>query len=120
MRVCSLRNSPRGILQTEKTGDELFQPIIEDLTGPIEKIVNRQVDVTLANMNPEEVMAYEEGDTMGIEKLTPDDVRGLRFKATVELTTPQESTDPTVLRSGLRHSQEKFYMLPPDRPNEGG
>ncbi len=64
-----------GIIETQESGDELFMPIVQDLKGPLERLLNREIDVTLANMNPVEVYTYLEGDTLGIDKLTPDDVR---------------------------------------------
>lgn len=76
-----------GIMENVKSGDELFRPIMADLKGPLERLLNREIDVTLANLNPEEVYSYLEGNDMGIAKLTPDDVRGLKFKTTITLTT---------------------------------
>lgn len=101
-----------GILNVEKTGDQLFKPLIADLTQPIEELVTMLTDVTLANMNPEEVVAYEDGDTMGVEALTPEDVRGLRFKGTIELTTHknQQTLQMCAQATAL---VEKFYMLAP-------
>ena len=76
-----------GIMQIEASGDELFMPIMEDLAEPLENIVNREVDVILANVDEDEVFAYLDGDTAGIGTITPEDVRGLKFKCKIELTT---------------------------------
>jgi hypothetical protein len=102
-----------GILEVTKSGDELFRPVIMDLKGPLERILNREIDVILANMNPQEVYDYLEGDTRGIDTLTPDDVRGLKFKTNITLTTDrnQEKLQVAAAASAL---VEKFYMLPPE------
>lgn len=101
-----------GINQIERSGNELFQPIVDDLVGPLTRLVNREVDVTLANLNPEEVFTYLEGDTLGVDKLTPDDVRGLKFKVTIELTTHKNQQQ--LAASGQAATiVEKFYSLPP-------
>jgi hypothetical protein len=101
-----------GVIQVAQSGDELFRPIIQDLKGPLERVVNREIDVTLANLNPEEVFSYLEGDDLGISKLTPDDVRGLKFKCVIELTTLK---DNTALQMSAQAAAlvEKFYLLPP-------
>lgn len=102
-----------GILETTKSGDELFKPIIADLRPCLEKLLTREISVTLANMNPEECFEYLEGDTMGTDKLTPDDVRGLRFKAVISLTLQkdQERMQVAQAASGL---VERFYQLSPE------
>jgi hypothetical protein len=102
-----------GIIEVSKSGDELFMPIIQDLKGPLERLINREVDVTLANMNPKEVYTYLEGDTLGIDTLTPDDVRNLKFKCQIELTSMKDNQS---LQMSAQASAlvEKFYMLTPD------
>ncbi len=101
-----------GILSVKESGDELFKPIIGDLRGPLGRLLDREIDVTLANMNPEEVFTYLQGDTLGIERITPDDVRGLKFKVSIELTTHknQEMLQASAAAADL---VERFYMLPP-------
>lgn len=101
-----------GINEVSRSGAELFQPIIADLRGPLERILNREVDVTLANMNPQEVFTYLEGDTMGIDKITPDEVRGLRFKTKIELTSMKNSQQ-LQMSAQAAALVEKFYMLDP-------
>ncbi len=102
-----------GILETTKSGDELFRPIIQDLKPDLEKLLTREIDVTLANMNPEECYTFLEGDTLGIDRLTPDDVRGLKFKAVISLTLQkdQERMQVAQAASGL---VERFYQLSPE------
>jgi hypothetical protein len=102
-----------GIIETTKSGEELLQPMIADLRPSLENILTREIEVTLANMNPKEVYVYLEGDSMGIDSLTPDDVRGLRFKTKIELTTMKNNQD---LQSAAMATQlvEKFYALMPE------
>lgn len=101
-----------GIIETTKSGDELFQPILADLKGPLSNILDREISVTLANMNPVEVFTYLEGDTEGIDQLTPDDVRGLRFKTKITLTN-QRNQEKLQLSAACIALVEKFYMLDP-------
>lgn len=102
-----------GIINVQQSGDELFNPIIADLKGPLSKILTREIDVTLANMDAEEAFTYLEGDTMGVDKLTPDDVRGLKFKVKIELTSHknQQALQTSAQAAAL---VEKFYMLAPE------
>ncbi len=102
-----------GIIEVSKSGDELFQPIIQDLRGPLERLLNREIDVTLANMNPVEVYSYLEGDTLGIDKLTPDDVRGLKFKTKISLTS-MANNQQLQMSAQAAALVEKFYMLTPE------
>ncbi len=101
-----------GIIETQESGDELFMPIIQDLKGPLESLLNREIDVTLANMNPQEVYTYLEGDTLGIDQLTSDDVRGLKFKCEITLTTMKNNTQ-LQMSAQAAALVERFYMLAP-------
>lgn len=101
-----------GINQVVQSGDELFKPIIADLKGPLERILNREIDVTLANMNPEEVYTYLEGNTQQIEVMTPEEVRGLRFKTEITLTT-QRDHERIQLAAQVIAIIKDFYSLLP-------
>lgn len=102
-----------GIMEVQKSGDELFRPIVSDLESGMTRLLNREVDVTLANINPEEAFTYLKGDTQGIDKITPDDVRGLKMRCTISLTTHknQQTLQQCAQAAAL---VEKFYLLPPD------
>lgn len=102
-----------GIIEVAQSGEELFRPIIQDLRGPLERVLNREIDVTLANMNPVEVYTYLEGDTLGIDKLTPDDVRGLKFKTEISLTS-MANNQQLQMSAQAAALVEKFYMLTPE------
>ena len=101
-----------GIIEVQASGDELFRPIIDDLKPCLERIVTREIDVVLSNMNPQEVFTYLEGDCMGVDTLTPDDVRGLKFKTKIELSTLKNNQQ---LQTSAQAAAlvEKFYMLDP-------
>lgn len=101
-----------GINEVRSSGDELFMPTLQDLKPCLQAILDREVDVTLANMNPKEVYTYLDGNTMGIDTMTPDDVRGLKFKTRIELDTmqPLQKIQNSQAATAL---VEKFYMLQP-------
>jgi hypothetical protein len=102
-----------GLIQNQESGDELFLPTLADLRPGLQAILDREVSVTLANMNPIEVFTYLEGSTEGIDKLTPDEVRGLQFKTKISLTTGNDQKK--IQMSGAASSLvEKFYMLSPE------
>lgn len=102
-----------GIIEVQQSGDELFKPLIQDLRGPLQRVLDRGIGVTLANMNPVEVYTYLEGDTLGIEKLTPDDVRGLKFKTKISLTS-MANNQQLQMSAQAAALVEKFYMLTPE------
>lgn len=101
-----------GIISLQESGDELFKPIVSDLRGPLQNILTREIDVTLSNMNPEECFDFLEGNTLGIDRLTPDDVRGLKFKAKIELGSTRDKQQ-IQMSAAAAALVEKFYMLDP-------
>lgn len=102
-----------GIIETTKSGDELFKPLLMDLQPGLEGALNRSIDVTLANLNPVEVFTFLEGDTMGIDQITPDDVRGLKYKARITLSA-HKNMEKVQLSAQAAQLVEKFYSLPPE------
>ncbi len=102
-----------GIMEVAKSGDELFNPLLKDLTGPLTRLLDREIAVGLANMNPKEVYTYLEGDTMGIETMTPEDVRGLRFKTKITLST-QRTQERLQMSAAAAAIVERFYLLDPN------
>ena len=102
-----------GILEVQKSGEELFKPILADLLIGLERLVNREVQVILANLNPQEVYSYLDGDKTQVAVMTPDDVRGLKYKATITLNTHKNQA---VLQQSAQAAAlvEKFYMLAPE------
>ncbi len=102
-----------GILEVTRSGDELFKPLLGDLNFPLSRLLEREISVTLANMNPVEVFTFLEGDTMGIDRITPDDVRGLKYKARITLSN-QKNMEIVQMSAQAAALVEKFYMLPPD------
>lgn len=101
-----------GVIEAQQSGDELFKPIIQDLKGPLERILNREIDVTLANMNPVECYSYLQGNTLGVDKITPEEVRGLKMKVEITLTI-QKDQQKIQVSAAAAALVEKFYMLSP-------
>ena len=101
-----------GIMQVQQSGDEMFKPIVAELKTPLERLIKREIEVLLANMNPEEVFEILEGDTLGLDKITSDEVKNLRYKIKFLLTT-QKSAQTIQAASAASQLIERFYMLPP-------
>lgn len=105
-------NLATGINQIEQSGVQLTMPMLQDLKPCIQGVLDREIDVTLSNLNPVEVFTFLNGNTMGLDKITPDEVRGLKFKTRIELNT--KSTQETIQQSAAAAALvERFYMLSP-------
>ncbi len=102
-----------GLVQIQQSGDEMFKPIVAELRTPLERLLKREIEVLLANMNPEEVFEVLEGDTMGLETITAEEVKDIRYKVRFLLTTTKNQQ---TLQTASAASQliERFYMLPPE------
>ena len=103
-----------GIMQIEQSGDELFMPIIEDLAEPLQNIVNREVSIILANIDEAEVFAYMNGDDAGIGQITPEDVKGLRFRAEIELTTHKNQQILQLSAQAIALVKDFYLTTPPN------
>lgn len=105
-------NLATGIINIQESGDELFDPFIQELKPCLQDILQSECDVTLANLNPVEVFTYLNGSTMGIDQLKPDDVRGLKFKITITLSKwkDQKTIQTSAAAAAL---VERFYQLSP-------
>ncbi len=101
-----------GIIQIQDAGDELFQPTLDDLKPGLRAVLAREVDVTLANMNPKEAFTYLDGETEGIDTITPDEVRGLKFKVKIKLDT-RDDQKKIQLSAAACALVERYYMLTP-------
>jgi hypothetical protein len=102
-----------GIMQIEQSGDELFMPILEDLTDPLTGILNREISVVLANLDPDEFRIFCEGETDGVDMMTADDVRGLRLRCDIELTT-HRNQQILQLSSQAVALVKDYYTNPPN------
>jgi hypothetical protein len=102
-----------GIMQIEQSGDELFAPIIEDLAEPLQNIACREVDIILANLDADEAFSYLNGDTAEIDHITPDDVRGLKFRATIELTTHKNQQILQLSAQAIALVKDFYLNTPP-------
>jgi hypothetical protein len=101
-----------GINNIQQSGLELTEPMLQDLKPGIQDVLTREVEITLANMNPVEVFEYLNGDTKGIDTITPDDVRGLKFKVKIELDTKNDQ-QKIQLSTAAAALVERFYLLAP-------
>lgn len=101
-----------GVLEVAKSGDELFKPLVADLQPCIERVVNREIDVTLANINPQEAYDYLEGNDQKIGLITPDEVRGLKYKCVITLST-HRTEEKIRVSTQVVALIEKFYTLLP-------
>jgi hypothetical protein len=101
-----------GIISIEQSGNELIAPMFQDLRPGLQDVLTREAEVTLANMNPVEVFKYLNGDTMGVDQLTPDDVRGLKFKIKIELDLKNDQ-QKIQLSTAAASIVERFYLLAP-------
>jgi hypothetical protein len=101
-----------GLIQIQESGDELFQPTLDDLKPGLRAVLSREVDVTLANLNPKEAFDYFDGQTDGMDTITPEDVRGLKFKVKIALNKKddQKRIQLSAAACGL---VERFYLLSP-------
>lgn len=101
-----------GINQIQQSGDELTLPMLQDLKPGLQEILSREIDITLANINPVECYDYLEGDTQKIDQITPDEVRGLKFKVKIELDTKNEQ-QKIQMSTAAAAIVERYYMLSP-------
>lgn len=101
-----------GLIQIQESGDELFQPTLDDLKPCIRAILRREVDITLANLNRKEAFTYFEGQTEGIDTITPDEVRGLKFKIKIALSK-KDDQKRIQLSAAACALVERFYLLAP-------
>ena len=103
-----------GIMQIEQSGDELFMPIIEDLAEPLTNIINREISIILANLDADEAFTYLDGNTARIDTMTPDDVRGLKFRATIELTTHKNQQILQLSAQAVALVKDFYLSTPPN------
>ncbi len=101
-----------GIINIQQSGDELTEPMLQDLRPGIQDILTRETEVTLSNMNRAECYEYLNGDTKGVDTLTPDDVRNLKFKVKIELDTRNDQ-QKIQLSTAAASIVERFYLLSP-------
>ena len=105
-------NLATGINQIEQSGNELVAPIIQDLRPGLQDILTRETDITLANLNKKEAFEYLNGNTMGIEYITPEDVRGLKLRVRIELNSRNDQ-EQIALSTAAAALVERFYLLAP-------
>lgn len=102
-----------GIRNIEKSGQELFAPFLSDLEPGLEAVLNRILSVLFANLNREEVFTYLDGDTQGIERITPDEVQNLRMNVSL-LLIRYRGEQQFAQMVQMSEVVAKFYTLPPE------
>lgn len=101
-----------GIMNIQQSGNELFDPFLQDLKPGLQGILDREVDVTLSNLNPQEVFRYFDGTAFDLQKITPEEVRGMKFKTEITLSARNDQKELAVMQAASALI-EKYYMLAP-------
>lgn len=102
-----------GIRNIEKAGQELFAPFLSDLEPGLEAVLNRFLGVLFANLNRREVFTYFEGDTRGIETISPDEVRDLKLHVSL-LLTRYKGEQLFAQMVQMSEVVVRYYSLPPE------
>lgn len=102
-----------GIRNIEKSGQELFAPFLSDLEPGLEAILNRIISVLFANLNRAEVFTYFEGDTRGVDKITPEEVQNLKMHVSM-LLTRYKGEQQFAQMVEMSAVVERFYTLLPE------
>lgn len=101
-----------GIRNIEKSGQEIFAPFLSDLEPGLQSVLNREMLVLYANLDRRETFTYLNGDTAGIDTITPEEVKGLKLNVTLLLTRYKgEQTFQQMLQAS--QVVREFYSLPP-------
>lgn len=102
-----------GIKNVEKAGDELFAPFLSDLQPGLLSILNRCMNVTLANLDEEETFQYFDGETVMKRTITPEEVANVKLNVTLELS--RYKSQQTVEQSkAIIEAVNAFYAQPPE------
>jgi hypothetical protein len=74
-----------GVRNIEKSGQELFAPLISHLEPGLASVCESLLALLVFGMDGPEIYQYFEGETR-IEEIRPDDLRGIEFLVEMELT----------------------------------
>lgn len=102
-----------GVRNIERSGQELFQPLLSQLDPGIKEAMEALLKITAANLDEVETYEFFEGDTKAISTISPDDVVGLDFIVELELTRykgEQELIQSTQALDVI----DRFYMQTPE------
>jgi hypothetical protein len=105
-------NTATGINDVATSGREMFSQYLNCLMVGQEDTLAANVLVTYRNMNKPEIFRFFQGDTAGLDSLTPEEVKHLDFIVTINLT--RQHTEK-VLQTSAQASQlvKDFYVQPP-------
>lgn len=101
-----------GIRNIEKSGQELFAPLISHLEPGLGSACESLLALLVSAMDGPEVYQYFEGEVR-VEEIRPDDLRGIQFLVEMELTRYKTEQE---LQQGLAALDviDRFYTLAPD------
>lgn len=102
-----------GIRNIEKAGEELFAPFLSNLEPGLTAVLNRELDVLLANFNAEESYTYFQGDTQLSETLKPEEVAGVKLRVSLYLTR-YKGEQLFQQSSQIVQVVQAFYQQPPE------
>lgn len=102
-----------GIRNIEKAGEELFAPFLSNLEPGLTAVLNRELDVLIANFNAAESYTYFQGDTQLSETLRPEEVAGLRLRVSLYLTR-YKGEQLFQQSQQIVQVVQAFYQQPPD------
>lgn len=100
-----------GIRNIEKSGQELFAPLIDDLLPGVTSVVEILTLIEISNMDDEEEFEYFEGEDVNLAAITREQARKIKYHLELEMTRYKSEQE---LASALEAANvvEKYYMLP--------
>lgn len=105
-------NTATGIRNVEKSGQEMFSQWLNGLEPGHEKTLKANILVTYRNMNKQEVFRFLDGETSGLDTLSPVEVQDLDFHVEILLTRVKAEQ---VIQTSFQASNliKDFYSQPP-------
>tara|TARA_R110000772_G_scaffold143235_2_gene252764 strand:- start:924 stop:3113 length:2190 start_codon:yes stop_codon:yes gene_type:complete len=99
-----------GVKNIEKSGQELFAPLLDHLDPGLADSVNGFLKQTVHNMDEAEAFEFFEGAVRHIDEIKPDDARDIDFMVSMELTRYKGEQE---LVQGMQSIEliERFYAI---------
>lgn len=105
-------NTATGINDVAQSGREMFSQYLNCLLVGQEDTLIANTRVTYRNMNKTEIFRFFQGDTAGLDQLTPEEVNHLEFIVSIRLT--RQHTEKVLQTSAQASSLvDGFYKKPP-------
>lgn len=109
-----------GIRNLEKSGQELFAPLLSHLEVGLSNASSALLRLLAAGMEEAEIYQFFEGEVRTVEEIRPDEIEGLDFVAEMELTRYKNeqtlyqnmSAIDLVDKFYLEHPQKQALLLP--------